>query len=69
MLRDCLCDWDSSCSGSGVLRCRGCGGDLCVCTCRGEMECPGCEYCADGDLGDAVFGWPDYDDDPRGWIP
>jgi hypothetical protein len=41
----CICDWPDSCGGSGMLFCDGCGGDLCVCTCGGEMECLGCADC------------------------
>jgi hypothetical protein len=33
-----------SCGGGGVIRCY-CGGDLCVCGNRGEIECYGCEEC------------------------
>jgi hypothetical protein len=43
----CLCDWEHGCGGLGVLRCAGCGGDQCVCRCGGEMECHGCQDCAD----------------------
>lgn len=35
---------DSTCGGSGALRCR-CGGDLCVCGNFGEAECFGCPDC------------------------
>jgi hypothetical protein len=44
----CICDWPDDCGGTGVLMCDGCGGDQCVCTCGGEMECYGCEACGDG---------------------
>jgi len=44
----CMCEWPDGCAGLGVLQCRGCGGDLCVCTCGGEIECDGCEDCSDG---------------------
>jgi hypothetical protein len=40
-----MCDWDHACSGSGVIYCQGCGGDICVCTCGGERSCEGCEWC------------------------
>ena len=53
-MSDCLCDWPRHCNGSGVMDCQGCGGDTCVCTCGGEMGCPGCCYCLDRD---------EYDDD------
>jgi hypothetical protein len=42
----CICDFPKDCAGLGVLFCDGCGGDLCVCRCGGEMDCPGCECCA-----------------------
>ena len=45
----CMCEWEAGCSGTGVLHCRGCGGDLCVCVCGGETECEGCEWCDGGD--------------------
>lgn len=54
----CICDWESTCGGTGVLRCRGCGGDLCICVCGGEDECPGCLYCDEYDGLD-----DEYDDD------
>lgn len=57
----CVCDWpkparptrvdalvdalDFLCSGTGVQYCKGCGGDLCICVCGGERECPGCDAC------------------------
>lgn len=46
----CMCDWGDGCAGTGTIHCRGCGGDLCVCRCGGEMECYGCEDC---DFGEA----------------
>jgi hypothetical protein len=49
----CICDWPATCGGSGVLTCRHCGGDFCVCRCGGESECYGCADCED----------PVYDDD------
>ena len=45
----CLCDFPDCCDGLGVLLCDGCGGDQCVCTCGGEMACPGCIDCGFGD--------------------
>jgi len=53
----CICDWPRSCSGSGMLECRGCGGDQCVCAaCSGQgvKACLGCDDCAylDDDVGD-----------------
>ena len=41
----CGCEWPDGCNGTGTLYCDGCGGDICVCICGGEMECPGCETC------------------------
>jgi hypothetical protein len=41
----CICDWPTDCGGLGAICCEGCGGDICVCRCGGEMACPGCEYC------------------------
>lgn len=52
---DCICDWPTTCGGLGMLLCEGCGGDLCVCACGGELDCDGCEQCPDDD---------DDDDDP-----
>lgn len=46
---DCLCDFADTCGGLGVIYCDGCGGDLCVCACGGELECPGCDECPDRD--------------------
>jgi hypothetical protein len=42
----CICDWPDTCGGVGILFCDGCGGDTCVCTCGGEMECD-CHECED----------------------
>ena len=39
----CICDLE--CDGTGIRRCRGCGGDECVCQCGGERECLGCDEC------------------------
>ena len=44
----CMCDWPEECNGLGIIYCDGCGGDLCICSCAGEMECHGCENCDDG---------------------
>jgi hypothetical protein len=33
-----------TCGGTGWLDCE-CGGDLCVCTLNGGIDCPGCEDC------------------------
>jgi len=41
----CICEWPAECHGSGTLRCRGCGGDICCCLCGGDMPCPGCQRC------------------------
>lgn len=43
----CVCEYRLNCGGLGLLDCLGCGGDLCVCRCGGEMECHGCEDCSD----------------------
>ncbi len=45
---NCCCDFPETCSGTGILMCDGCGGDICVCRCGGECECYGCEACGDG---------------------
>ncbi len=37
-----------TCDGWGSIPCR-CGGDLCVCWNRGELECPGCVDCEKDD--------------------
>jgi hypothetical protein len=47
----CECEWPRTCGGLGVLICRGCGGDLCVCRCGGEEQCDGCVECEQDDLG------------------
>lgn len=49
LVSDCMCEWDSACSGTGVIHCLGCGGDQCVCVCGGEADCPGCEACEGSD--------------------
>jgi hypothetical protein len=41
----CMCEWPDGCCGTGTLYCDGCGGDICVCRCGGEMPCFGCEWC------------------------
>jgi hypothetical protein len=51
----CVCEFPSTCGGLGSLTCEGCGGDLCVCRCGGEADCPGCEDCDRDD--------DDYDED------
>lgn len=56
----CICEWEGGCGGAGVLHCSGCGGDLCVCACGGEMDCDGCEDCDFGDDAGDIFG--DVDD-------
>lgn len=45
----CVCDFGDECSGTGGLYCLGCGGDLCICACGGEAECPGCDMCSEQD--------------------
>jgi len=35
---DCCCEFDDTCGGSGMLYCRGCGGDLCICLCGGNDD-------------------------------
>lgn len=58
----CMCDWRRCCGGTGVLDCRGCGGDLCICTCGGETECDGCEDCnEDDDSLDGAYSDEDHD--------
>lgn len=49
----CMCDYPESCGGSGALQCDGCGGDLCICVCGGEIDCHGCEDCDDQSEDDA----------------
>jgi hypothetical protein len=47
-MADCICDFQSTCRGTGMLHCSGCGGDLCVCAAcfgHGETECDGCDEC------------------------
>lgn len=46
---DCMCIWPDECGGTGILYCKGCGGDQCICKCCGERECGGCFWCEDGD--------------------
>lgn len=45
----CICVFPSDCGGLGMLLCDGCGGDLCVCHCGGQMDCEGCDRCSDRD--------------------
>lgn len=52
----CICEFPPDCGGGGLLHCRGCGGDLCVCRCGGELECQGCSYCCDNDSDDHEAG-------------
>jgi len=59
----CICDFPRDCGGLGVLFCEGCGGDLCVCRCGGQEDCPGCDSCAtDLDLDDWDGESEDVDD-------
>lgn len=58
---DCMCRFRGGCGGLGVVDCRGCGGDCCICTCGGETECFGCEDCDIGD-DDGEMWTEDYDD-------
>jgi hypothetical protein len=61
------CDWEQGCGGTGVVHCRGCGGDQCICKCGGggEAECDGCEDCKVDDVsGPEDDGYDsDYSDD------
>ena len=60
---ECVCDWPSTCEGTGMLQCEGCGGQDCVCDCGGEIECPGCDDCPrDDDMGDV-----DEPGETEGW--
>lgn len=43
----CICEWADGCGGVGTVFCEGCGGDLCVCLCGGEVPCRGCLECMD----------------------
>lgn len=43
----CMCVWESGCNGLGMVQCRGCGGDLCICLCGGERDCDGCDACGE----------------------
>ena len=54
----CGCEFPDSCSGLGTLECLGCGGDICVCICGGELPCPGCDAC----LYEEHYG-PEIDDE------
>lgn len=53
----CICDFQRTCCGTGMLLCDTCGGDFCVCPCGGQRECPGCPDCEGGD-----DGYPEDDD-------
>lgn len=58
----CICDWADGCGGFGILFCDGCGGDQCVCTCGGEMECQGYADCCgndDAEFYDSEDHWPE----------
>lgn len=33
--------WCDHCAGTGIIDCH-CGGDLCICKNRGEIDCPHC---------------------------
>ena len=59
-----MCDFDDECSGTGILHCLGCGGDLCVCRCGGESECYGCDMCEPTPPGDSCQY--DYEEDANG---
>lgn len=64
----CMCEFETSggCSGSGVIYCSGCGGDLCVCrACHGQgsIECEGCDFCVDRD-GNLFDPYEGDDEDP-----
>jgi hypothetical protein len=52
-LEDCMCDFGDHCGGTGWIDCAGCGGDNCICTCGGGIECWGCPECPDPDAEDA----------------
>lgn len=52
-----------TCGGTGQLDCE-CGGDFCVCTLNGGIDCPGCEDCRDYNPYDEGDDWDD-DEDPR----
>lgn len=55
----CMCILrGATCAGTGVIECRGCGGDNCICTCGGEFDCEGCEDC----VSDADDGSDDCDE-------
>jgi hypothetical protein len=58
----CICTWELSCAGTRILRCEGCGGDLCVCAAcpnSGEIACPGCEDCCEPEPSGAGEDEPD----------
>ncbi len=60
MMGDCICEWPETCAGLGVLNCEGCGGDLCVCQCGGEMSCSWCPECADDEDDDGPAPGEDF---------
>jgi hypothetical protein len=62
-VNECGCDWPDDCAGLGVLHCKGCGGDLCICKCGGELDCDGCDLCGWGDDLDPL----DDGSDPDAW--
>lgn len=45
----CICVFQRTCGGSGVLCCHYCGGDFCICRCGGEVDCYGCVDCESPD--------------------
>lgn len=62
-MNDCMCEFAAGCGGLGVVHCNGCGGDLCVCACGGEIDCDGCEDCDFGNCGEGGLG-DGLDDSP-----
>jgi hypothetical protein len=59
----CNCTFDDECSGTGAVYCSPpCGGDLCICDCGGDRDCPGCEWCRP-----VEDGADDDRDDEPGW--
>jgi len=55
MRTKCGCEWPDTCGGAGQLHCDGCGGDICVCICGGEMACVGCADCESDEPVDEEF--------------
>jgi hypothetical protein len=49
LLEDCMCDFPETCQDDAGMSCTGCGGDHCICTCGGYIECWGCPDCPDPD--------------------